>query len=760
MNSNEDYLDSLLANAIQQNKESAKPISESLRSESSIPSGSSIKDSVYSAIHEEKALERLLAESTESATPSIRESLNASHQNLSGKKGQAVSDDYKQIKTNDFANLFTEEEYNEVDSQEDIDDNIEELLEAAERDGNRAAKEAGLTGNAAMDKDISELFEEMNEKDASLSDIQNTLQHNESGKFLGILPKETDGIPVHNLDLEETVFPGEDILEEEPKSKKKRKKNKSKKNRKTSKDAENLMLHERTGDQTDDPTNDNEKTKTQKKKEKKGLFAAFQKKKKGEPEQPNDCSHLEFEKDQKMSDVATEGTGQASVDDIMALFQDNSDVSHSSSEKNAAVTDNPDAVKTNAAMAEGHGDIEPAVDALAPTPDGDAPDNVSGSNMDSPDKISTTGMDLPEGNGDETEAIQSPEEKKKKPNFFQKLFATLTEEAEEDNAVPEQNDIILSDENLQVLNELEEPEPKGKKPKKKKEKKPKKAKAVKQKKKKEAPKKEEPGKKIPRKHITGTFVLAASILLVLLLLCMSLPNLLVMKDARDAYYQNDYKEAFLYMYGKKLNDSDQLIYDRSRTIILLDRKLEAYQNYLAIDMPVQALDSLLQGIKRYEVLYVQGEELGITEELDGIKAQILDILQRNYGISEQEAEEIIGYDPLDYTNKLESVINGTPFEKAGDAVRASYALPILQNVTEDSTVQTIPEDGSTPELPDLLPEEQEYLQSGSAEENPENTDANENEATGETDNGQRLPQANAQVGGNDVEVYVDSEAFE
>lgn len=751
MNSNEDYLDSLLANAIQQNKESANPISESLRSESSIPAGSSIKDSVYSAIHEEKALERLLAESTETGNPSIRESLNASHQNPSGGKGRFFSGDSRETKTNDFANLFTEEEYNEVDSQEDIEDNIEELLAAAERDGNHAAKEAGLIGNAAMDKDIAELFEEMGDKDATLSDIQNTLQHDESGKFLGDLSKETDAVPVYQLEFEETAFPEADNLEEEQKGKKKRKKNKSKKNRKTAKDEEILLSEEQKSDTTNNLTTEQSGEKQKKQKEKKGLFAAFKKKKKVEPEQANDCSHLEFEQEQRES--AMEGTEQASVDDIMALFQESSDASHLTAKENETIPDNPDGQNTNA-VTEGHSNMEPADEAFARDEESD-PD--SGLHEQVPDS------DLTEKIGDEPEAINSPEEKKKKkPNFFQKLFATLTEEAEEDNAVPEQNDLILSDENLQVLNELEdEQEPKGKKQKKKKEKKPKKAKPVKQKKKKETPKKEEPGKKIPRKHITGTFVLAASILLVLLLLCMSLPNLLVMKDARDAYYQNNYKEAFLYMYGKKLNDSDQMIYDRSRTIILLDRKLEAYQNYLAIDMPVQALDSLLQGIKRYEILSVQGEELGITEELDGLKAQILDILQRNYGISEQEAEEIIGYDPLDYTNKLESVVNGTPFEKAGDAVRAAYGLPVLQNVTEGSEVQTMPEEEtSTGELPDLLPEEQEYLESGSAEANQESSSANDNAETGETGNGQRLPQANAQVDGNDVDIYVDSEVFE
>ena len=107
----------------------------------------------------------------------------------------------------------------------------------------------------------------------------------------------------------------------------------------------------------------------------------------------------------------------------------------------------------------------------------------------------------------------------------------------------------------------------------------------------------------------------------------------------EAYYERDYKNAFFSMYGKKLNDSDQLIYDRSKTIILLDRKYESYEQYKAMDMQENALDALLGGISRYESLKAEGEHLGVLEDLDATRAKITEALMNDFGISEQKALE-------------------------------------------------------------------------------------------------------------------------
>ena len=312
-------------------------------------------------------------------------------------------------------------------------------------------------------------------------------------------------------------------------------------------------------------------------------------------------------------------------------------------------------------------------------------------------------------------------EKEKKPSFFTKLFHALTvEEGEADkpnNTVPEQEATMLSDENLSILsaidaekkdNSKEDPQ-EGKKKKDKKEKKPKnEKKEKKQKKPKKTKEKLAPmpddTKKIPKKYVVRTFLLSFSVLAAILVIVLLLPNLLLMKDARDAYYQQNYKEAFLSLYGKELNESDQLIYDRAKLIVLMERKYESFENYMNMGMDIEALNALLQGLDRYALLSERANELGVSTDLEQIKNRIIEALQEEFGLSVADANEILSYDALDYTNCIESIVNKTPFVKAADEINAQYG--VISNQEEDTAIS----DNSVPEeLPDLLPEEEEYL---------------------------------------------------
>ena len=229
------------------------------------------------------------------------------------------------------------------------------------------------------------------------------------------------------------------------------------------------------------------------------------------------------------------------------------------------------------------------------------------------------------------------------------------------------------------------------------------------------------------------------------------------------------------MYGKKLNESDQLIYDRSKTIILMDRKYESYGQYKAMGMNDKALDALFQGLKRYEALKTDAETLGVINDIDATRNNILLALQNDYGVSEEQAMEIIGYSKTDYTGAVNAILRGEPYVKMQDAVNAMYGLDGGSSVEPET-----PEEGDVtdPGLPDMLPEEEQYIlengtdpnvsndaeapEENAAEENTEENTTEENvpEDDHHEDNTAEQNSTNIIVDTDDnVQVQIDSEQF-
>ena len=339
----------------------------------------------------------------------------------------------------------------------------------------------------------------------------------------------------------------------------------------------------------------------------------------------------------------------------------------------------------------------------------------------------------------EEEAGAEEASKEKKPGFFARLLQVLTAEPEEEEEVPEGKQTKLSDENEAILKEIDaEEDAKGKKKKKKEKKaKPKKEKAEKPKKEKKPkkPKKEKPAepdnsKRIPKKYIIRTFMLALSILAAILLISMYMPSRLVLKQARDAYYDADYKTAFLQMYGKDLNESDRLIYERSRILVTLSRKYESYENYRKMGMRTEALDALLQGVKRYDELKEEAKDLNVAPEFGEIYIKIVAALNGDFDMSEEEARETLTYSAFDYTGKIEAAAKGEPYRLMQDEVNETILQPVLDELrtnpesfmpeTVPDSIEETPQTESSPSLPDLLPEEQQYLEQSNV---PEPTQA-------------------------------------
>lgn len=297
-----------------------------------------------------------------------------------------------------------------------------------------------------------------------------------------------------------------------------------------------------------------------------------------------------------------------------------------------------------------------------------------------------------------------PEEPKE--GFFTKVLTYLTQTDEEDEE--EQAESKETPEGAEENKKASKKEKKKKKESKKKQKGKEKASEegaeeegeeeaegkAKSKKKPKKEKKEKP----PKEKIKEPRVLSTKKLLVLIAFCATIiAGILVLSNflpehadkqrARSAFYEGDYETAYKLLYEKKLGSDDEVIFNRAKVVLRLERKLQSYQNNITLQREMEAVDALIQGINCYHEL-TASDVYGAREELDALYQQICSVLESNYGISPEEAMEINAYDNETYTRKLNSVVNGTEFHVPG---------------TESELTEP-------PEPLDVLPEEENIIQ--------------------------------------------------
>lgn len=134
--------------------------------------------------------------------------------------------------------------------------------------------------------------------------------------------------------------------------------------------------------------------------------------------------------------------------------------------------------------------------------------------------------------------------------------------------------------------------------------------------------------------------------------------------ARQAFNDGNYHEAYLLLYGKDLNSGDNVIYHRVSLMLHLDRKLEVYEYYLNHGEVSQALDTLLQGVAKYNEM-VLSDTYGAGDELRSVYLRMLDILSQQYGLNEEEVLEILSYDDNTYSQKIYQITLGVDFGLPG-----------------------------------------------------------------------------------------------
>ncbi len=362
------------------------------------------------------------------------------------------------------------------------------------------------------------------------------------------------------------------------------------------------------------------------------------------------------------------------------------------------------------------------------------------------DELETLLAEVAEQEPGADEAEEKEKKEEKKPGFFAKLMNFLLESDEDEDPVAAEvladgagETGTVTDENKALLDELKEEDKKGKKKKKKDKKKGKKGKdgegegeegaegeeegkkVKKKKKKKEKKKKDEeevdlfapPEKKLSKKKVIAVFAFCGTIAVCIVLLSSFLPNYTEMREAHVAYDHQDYAQVYELLYGKELDEQDEALFQRSNLILQMNRKLTSYENYVNLDMRLEALNALITGVERYQVVLPEAEAYNVAVEVSDIYAQILERLSADFGVSEADALEIIALeDDVAYSQRLEAIISGAVYGEEVPEGRQDILpeeeeiierIDGLETETEGEQPADIQED-VTPEE-DMLPEE-------------------------------------------------------
>ena len=159
------------------------------------------------------------------------------------------------------------------------------------------------------------------------------------------------------------------------------------------------------------------------------------------------------------------------------------------------------------------------------------------------------------------------------------------------------------------------------------------------------------------------------------------------------------------MYGRKLNENDQIMFNKSKLIVKIQRKLSAYENFHAIHMEDEALNALLEGVVVYDNDLRTAEEYQMTKEYDAVYEQLLEKLEETYGLDEQAARDIIALDSdLDYTLAIRNIVG---MDTLGISSNAIAGLQQEAPGEQETSDENVTEENRTEGYEDLLPEETE-----------------------------------------------------
>ncbi|MFP3155091.1 hypothetical protein LQZ18_11850 [Lachnospiraceae bacterium ZAX-1] len=163
---------------------------------------------------------------------------------------------------------------------------------------------------------------------------------------------------------------------------------------------------------------------------------------------------------------------------------------------------------------------------------------------------------------------------------------------------------------------------------------------------------------LPKGPLVLILLMGASIIVLVLLSSQFVGYTVSVSQAESAYAEGDYVEAYKILYGTKIKEVDQSLYDKAYLNALMQREWQAYQVYNKQKQYPEALNALVCGTGRYNKNYEAAQMAGVEAEYDKMLKSISKQLSKKFKLSVEDAQKLydIG-EKKEYTQKLYEVLH-------------------------------------------------------------------------------------------------------
>lgn len=132
---------------------------------------------------------------------------------------------------------------------------------------------------------------------------------------------------------------------------------------------------------------------------------------------------------------------------------------------------------------------------------------------------------------------------------------------------------------------------------------------------------------------------------------------LSIENAQTDFLIRHYNEAYYDVYGLTIKDEDIELYDRIMTVMYVNSQLNSYNYYMTSNNRDKALNSLIKGLEKYEKYYMLATTLNITDDLEYVKTNILNELNKTFKLTEEEAYAMMNInDVVDYSEYIYALL--------------------------------------------------------------------------------------------------------
>lgn len=128
-------------------------------------------------------------------------------------------------------------------------------------------------------------------------------------------------------------------------------------------------------------------------------------------------------------------------------------------------------------------------------------------------------------------------------------------------------------------------------------------------------------------------------------------------NAERSFEQRDYRGAYESLSGIGVSEDSEELKDKIRICMQLQHQLDAYDNYYEMGMYLEALDSLMKGIRSYDTNISKAEQYDVMEQFSELEVKLVKQLQDEFGVTTIQARSINGIlEQEEYTGRLETII--------------------------------------------------------------------------------------------------------